>query len=224
MHLWLIRHGDCPSESAPGASTPDGALSPMGEQQARQTARRLAGERVTHVLSSPLVRALATASFIAGAAGDLPVQVWTELREGYSDMPGRPVPIHRGHGRAELLRRFPRAILPPDIADDGWDHGGDTYASFLARCQDAARMLGTQFESQARVVIVAHGGSLNYLLHALLGISAATPTWFQMEHCAISAVRLVPEEKQRWGWPLYPAVGVEVLGLNDVSHLRTAAC
>ncbi len=131
------------------------------------------------------------------------------------------MPIHRGYARAVLLRRFPRAILPPSIAADGWDHGGDTYESFFARCQDVLRLLSARFGAESRVVIVAHGGCLNYLLHALLGIPPPAPTWFQMEHCAISAIRLVPEPERRRGWPLYPAVGVEVLSLNDVSHLPT---
>jgi broad specificity phosphatase PhoE len=221
MNLYLVRHGECHSESAPGVFTPDGGLSAVGERQACMVAERLAALNITHVLSSPLLRALATASAIAEAAGALPVEVWTGLREGYGDMPGIAVPIHRCPGRSELLRRFPRVVLPADITEDGWEHGGDnSYPAFSARCATVARLLTSRFVPDDRVVVVGHGGCLNYVLHALLGIPAAAPVWFQMELGAISTLRLVPERERRQGWPLYPPVGVELLNLNDRSHLQ----
>lgn len=221
MYLYLVRHGECHSESATDVFTPDGALTTGGERQAALTARRLAGECITHVLSSPLVRALATACPVAKAVADLPVEVWTALREGYGDLPGIPVPLHRGLGRAELLRRFPRAVLPPEIIDDGWTHGGDNdYPAFFARCTAVARRLQAEFAADDRVVVVGHGGCLNYVLHALLGIPEEAPVWFHMDLGAITILRLMPEWERRQGWPLYPPVGVELLSLNDGAHLR----
>lgn len=220
MLLHLVRHGDCLSEAAPGVFTPDGELSPLGERQAALTARRLAAEGVARVLSSPLVRALATASAIAATAGDLPVEVWTELREGYGSLPGRPVPHWRGLSRAALLRRFPRAVLPPAIGDDGWEHGGDdAYAPFFGRARRVADRLRTELREDDRAVVVGHGGCLNYVLHALLGVPATAPVWFALGCCSVTTVRLVPEAERRLGWPLYPPVEVELLRLNDSAHL-----
>jgi broad specificity phosphatase PhoE len=221
MHLYFVRHGECHSESSPGIFTPDGDLSALGERQAGLAANRLAALGITHVLSSPLLRALATASAIAEAAGAMPVEVWTELREGYGDMPGIPVPIYRGPPRSEVLRRFPSVVLPVDITEDGWEHGGDNqYPAFSARCATVARLLESRFVPDDRVVVVGHGGCFNYVLHALLGIPVAAPVWFQMDLGAISTLRLVPERERRQGWPLYPPVGVELLSLNDRSHLQ----
>jgi len=41
MHLYLVRHGECHSESSPGVFTPDGELSALGERQACLAAERL---------------------------------------------------------------------------------------------------------------------------------------------------------------------------------------
>jgi broad specificity phosphatase PhoE len=221
MHLSLVRHGECLSETSPGVFTPDGELSALGERQACRIAKRLAAAGISHVLSSPLLRALATARAIAEAAGNLPVEVWPELREGYGNMPGVRVPIHRGPARSALLRRFPRAVLPAAITEDGWEHGGDDrYPEFYARCAAVASLLEARFTPDDRVVVVGHGGCLNYVLHALLGIPVEAPVWFAMDLGAISTLRLVPERERRRGWPLYPPVGVEVLSLNDRSHLQ----
>lgn len=131
------------------------------------------------------------------------------------DLKPRGNRIHRGPGRSELLRRFPRAVLPATITEDGWEHGGDDrYPDFYARCATVARRLEARFRPDDRVVVVGHGGCLNYVLHALLGIPLEAPVWLQMDLGAISTLRLVPGRERRCGWPLYPPVGVEVLSLN----------
>lgn len=240
LQLLIVRHGQCLGQCDAGVTTPDSELSPLGERQARLTGRRLAGQpwmlsereesepraaaaarspaaaRSIAVLSSPLVRALAMASIIAEALGEGPVEVWPELREGFS---GR----HRGFGRAELARRFPRAVLPPSSTPAGWEHGGDSSRSFFARAHDVVRMLGARFGSEDRVAMVTHGGFANSLLYAITGIAPARPRWFALDNCAISRVRFVPEGT-RGNWPpLYPPVEAEIVCVNDVSHLAALA-
>lgn len=216
MHLLIVRHGECVGQVETVFSTPDTVLTQHGAFQAQQTARHLAKESITQVLSSPLVRALETASILAAATSNTSFTVWSELREGFSS-------THRGFGRAELLRQFPCAVLPDDITTQGWDHGGDTYESLFARCQATLHRIQAQFGPDDRVAMVTHGGFGNYLLHAILGIAPATPQWFDMDNCAIHRVRFVPNpSRERPNWPLYPPVKVEILRLNDVSHLTSA--
>jgi broad specificity phosphatase PhoE len=136
-----------------------------------------------------------------------------ELREGFDG-------LYRGHGSQELLKRFPLAILPPTIEPDGWDHGGDTQESMFERCRQVINTLLERFRPDDTIVAVTHGGMLTYLFHVLLQISPHTPSWFDINYGAMSRVRLIPEEQQKAYLPLYPRMKVEVLSINDISHLR----
>lgn len=210
MHLFLVRHGQCQAQ-VDHTLGPDSALTALGRREAAQAAEALAECRLTHLLSSPLVRSLETAQIIAERLGDRAIEVWTELRENYPQ-------THRGFGRAELLRHFPRAVIPGAIGDDGWDHGGDTATTASARGHEIVRLLQQRFGSTDRVAVVAHGGCLNHLLHALLGLPPVAPCWFQLHNGAISSLRLIPEPERQPN-PIYPLVGIEVWSLNDRRHL-----
>ena len=126
MFLTIVRHGQS-TGNVSGDDIPDGELTSLGRQQARETAARLANAGITHVICSPLVRALETASIIAGAAGVRQIEVWPELQEH------RWLGIHRGLGRAAILERFPNAVLPDSVEAEGWNHGGETYETALER-------------------------------------------------------------------------------------------
>ena len=119
-----------------------------------------------------------------------------------------------------MRRRFPRAILPPDITDAGWEHGDASFEAALQRCQQVAVLLTETFHADTQIIMVTHGGFASVLLQTLLEISPAAPAWFAMDNCAITRLRIVPDQ-ERWGWPpLFPPVGVEVVFMNDSSHLH----
>ncbi len=207
MHIVLVRHG----EAEPSAATPDWGLSERGARQARLTGERFVGAGLTHIVSSPLLRALGTAHIIAEAIGQREIDVWPDLWEGSDN-------AYRGAGRGVIEACFPRALLPTSMPDDGWLYEGDTYASFAARCQRVLDEFTARFAPDDRVLVVTHGGFANHLLHALLRIPPWTPVWFDLAHCSLTTVRLVPEH-EREGWPLYPPNEVDILGMNDVAHL-----
>jgi broad specificity phosphatase PhoE len=207
MQLFLIRHG----QSEPNTATPDWDLSTQGEREARCVGERLRGTGVTHILSSPLLRALTTAHIIAETLNHRPVEVWLELREGFDN-------DYRGSSRAVLQSRFPRVILPATLPAAGWMYTGDTRDLFAARCRSVLAMLKARFGVDDRVVLVAHGGFINYLLHAIAYIPAHAPVWFEMANGALTHVRFVRDLDQKT-WPLYPAFEVEILTLNDTTHI-----
>ena len=174
MHLFIIRHGECLGQCDPAYYTdPDSPLSPRGEAQARAVADQLRIEQTNHILSSPLLRSLATAHIIADILDIASVDVWFDLREAWDDP-------YRSVQRAELQQRFPRAVLPATMLDAGWEHPGDkTYVSFFARATSVLQEIKARFAHQDRVVIVTHGGFANALLHTILQVAPTTP-----HHCA----------------------------------------
>jgi broad specificity phosphatase PhoE len=214
MHLFIIRHGECLGQCDPAYyADPDSPLSSRGEAQARAVADQLRSEQTTHIISSPLLRSLATAHIIADILDNTSVDVWFDLREAWDDP-------YRSVRRAELQQRFPQAVLPASILEAGWEHPGDkSYVSFLARATSVLQEIKTRFTHQDRVVIVTHGGFANALLHTILQIAPTTPQWFELDNGSLSHIRLIPEpEKERPDWPLYPPVQAEVLCINSVTR------
>lgn len=213
MHLFIVRHGQS-TGNITTEDVPDGDLTPLGAQQAREAGAQLAHEGVTHALCSPLVRALDTATAIAGACGIATIEVWPELQETRRN-------VHRGFGREALLARFPLAVFPHTFEADGWDHGGETYESGLERGGSAIAALRERFGPHDRVAVVSHGAFANYLLRALLQIPTAHHLWFTMNNCGITRVRFHEVELNQGDWS-FP-IEVQVLCVNDVSHLSASS-
>lgn len=213
MHLFIVRHG----QSTGNISTddvPDGELTALGAQQAEETGIRLSREGLTHVLCSPLVRALATATAIATASGINEIPVWPELQETRRN-------VHRGFGRAELLARFPLARLQHTFEADGWDHGGETYETGLERGAAAIAALQERYSPEDRLAVVSHGAFNNYLVRSLLHIPAAHKVWFTMNNCGITRVRFYKPELSQGDWSF--SIALEVGTINDVSHLSVVS-
>jgi broad specificity phosphatase PhoE len=210
MELFIVRHGQCRAQCDPHDPDPDSALTPLGEAQARAVGKRMATAGITHIVSSPLARALATASII-GSVCDRPIDVWLDAREIWQD-------AYHGAARNELMARYPTVTFPPDVTNEGWEHTGDTEHTLRARLERVAQRLVEQFDAIDRVAVVTHGGFANHLLHVLLHIPAHQRLRFHMENGAISALRFIPQ-RERQSWPLYPAFAIEVRALNDTSHL-----
>lgn len=80
--LYLIRHA-APNRDLklPYNILPGPPLTPVGEQEAAQTARWLVGHNIEHLLASPFARARATAEAVAEAL-ELPLMIVDALREG----------------------------------------------------------------------------------------------------------------------------------------------
>src|SRR5437660_1659174 len=131
MELFIVRHGQCRAQCEPHDANPDSVLTPLGATQARAVGERLATAAITHIVSSPLVRAVATATLI-GSVCDRPIDIWIDAREIWQD-------AYQGMGRTAPVAEFPTATVPPDVTDGGLEHSGDTEDSLRTRCKQVAQ-------------------------------------------------------------------------------------
>jgi broad specificity phosphatase PhoE len=163
--LFLVRHGatDATEEGRFSGST-GAELSPHGQWQAARLGERLAQQNITHIYSSPLSRALATAGIIAGHCGLQPV-----TRDGLREI---------GHGHWEGMKR---EEVEREFADeyDEWEadpftfapRGGESGVAVLARALPVIRELVT-LHPGAQLLVVSHKATLRLLLSSLLGFDA----------------------------------------------------
>ena len=219
MQLYFIRHAQSANNRLydetgnwNGRDT-DPDLTDWGHEQARRLAEHVASTNgtlmlrdyanrgsfgFTHLYSSLMVRALATASYLS-AALNLPLMVWEDLHEvggvfviddetgEHIGQPGRP--------RSELAARFPQAELPTTLSENGW--WDRPHESVVLQTQRAQRFVNDLLERHGgtddRVAIVSHGGFYNLILAVLLGIQADSGFWFNMNNTGISRFNFTPE-------------------------------
>ena len=199
----LVRHGQSRgnAERRFGGHAPT-PLSELGHRQAEATARALAGEGVTTVYSSDLLRAVETAEPLARATG-LEVRQTAALRE-------RSVGLMEGLTFEEAAAAHPEeyaALLRRDF-----EHvlaGGESYRQLLDR---AAAELDRAVEENrgGTVAVFSHAGTIGILALHLMGAldaPALKPVWLSSSNCGVSRFELRSD-----GF-------VRVSAFNDTRHL-----
>lgn len=174
MRLILIRHGK-PDESDskhPG----DPTLAPVGWTQAQVVAQALGAEPITHIVSSPLQRALDTALPLAERTG-LPVQVvsgWAEADRGATKY--RSTETLRALGKEE----WKRFLLDPITY-----LGADT-DTFRQAVLDALHTTIT-LAPESTVAVFTHGMPINVVLAHALGLDSLVR--FAPGYCSVTRLR-----------------------------------
>jgi 2,3-bisphosphoglycerate-dependent phosphoglycerate mutase len=203
--LFLIRHGQSAgnAEGRFGGHGPT-PLSPLGEQQAEATARQLAGEGVTVIYSSDLLRAVMTAEPLSKLTG-VPVVATPAFRE-------RNVGVLEGLTFDESKNNFPRDYYA--LVNRKVHHvitNGESYRHLLRR--STAQLWKILREHQGeRIAIFSHTGAICFLTLHLLGAirpdTRQTP-WIVTSNCGINRFEIRGRSN------------VRVLALNDTRHLQT---
>ncbi|HHW13346.1 MAG TPA: histidine phosphatase family protein, partial [Firmicutes bacterium] len=177
--LILVRHGETAwNRDARIQGQLDVVLSPVGREQAKRVARRLAAERLAAVYSSDLARASETASFIAELHG-LRVVTRPELREGcFGAWQGLTV--------AEVQERFAEnyAAVRRDPVY-GRPAEGECVAEVADRAEGVVREI-VQAHPGETVVAVAHGGTIKALVCRLLEIELSQRWRFTVDNCGLT--------------------------------------
>lgn len=191
MHLILVRHGQ-PDEShalQPG----DPPLTELGHEQAHAVGEFLAREGVTHVVSSPMLRARQTADPLARRlAMDVHlIDGWAEVDRGTEKY--RSIDTIRSQGDAEWAR-----FLDDPIGYFGVDHG-----VFRAGIQEALSA-SLCLAPSGVVAVFTHGMVINTLLSTALGLNKVTR--FGVGHGSVT----------RLSAPSVNTIGV--VSVNELGH------
>ncbi len=219
MQLYFIRHAQSTNNrlydetGTWNGRDSDPELTELGHEQARRLAEHVAcpngesqgrdymnrgGFGFTHVYSSPMVRALATATYLSEAL-DLPLVIWEDLHEVggifyIDDETGERIG-QPGKTRSELAASFPQAQLPDTLTDRGWWNRSPE--SVEQQAQRARRFVTDLVERHGsgddRVAVVSHGGFYNLVLAELQGTPADNGFWFNINNTGITRLNFVPE-------------------------------
>lgn len=197
--VYIVRHGETKwnAEGRIQGHT-DIGLSERGKEQARAAARRLASVHIDVAYCSDLSRTRETAQIILGER-DTPLHSVPELREYNKG-------VFEGLTGEEYRDRYPHLyeaslVNDPDFAPPG----GETIRQCQARLAGFVKSVRKR-HSEEDVLLVGHGGSLRSGIVALLDLPLEANWKFAMQNCALSVIRVYPENAVMH---LY----------NDTSHL-----
>ncbi len=215
LELMIARHGETARNLAFRArvsqedftlkETEDPLLTENGVLQACLLGERLSAGRLSAVFSSPLTRALATASETAKRqAPPLPVEIIPELAETGIN------PLYVPDSLEEIRRNFPEVKLyegspESDITSIPVGEHGNEY--HLERAQKIIAYFRARFTSGEKILAVAHGGFNTYLLWAALGFDAPLNFGFCQHNTSLSKIKYYPDGHCRAAF------------INDTSHL-----
>lgn len=195
--LLLLRHGQSTWNAAgrwQGRADPP--LSPLGEVQARDAARRLVPGQFSRIVASDLRRARRTAEILAGAIG-LAVEVDADLRE-------IDVGEWQGLTRAEIDARAPGALADWSEGRSESTPGGEMRADLTERARAALVRVAATSSPGDRVLVVSHGALIRNLDRALglapHGIGNLAGRWYEVDGAgALAPAELVsladPEDR-----------------------------
>jgi 2,3-bisphosphoglycerate-dependent phosphoglycerate mutase len=210
MTLHLIRHAQSTNNALyerTGDSigrVEDPELTPLGVQQAKVLSEYLAdssvsgGEfRFTHLYSSLMVRAVATATVVSRTC-NLPAFAWPEVHEQLGiyiaddqsgELIGRP-----GKNRSYFQEHYPNLILPETLNEHGWwNRPVETAEEWKQRARDfLAELRRRHGGGEDRVAVITHGGFYHVVIMALTGGSGLDGLWFSMHNTGITHIDFHP--------------------------------
>jgi broad specificity phosphatase PhoE len=199
----FVRHGESVGNvESRWQGQSDYVLTERGRAQARALAQRWKSEGVKFdlIISSPLVRARETAE-ILGSALNAPVELDPILMERHiGEMEGLT---------AEEVRKKPHPPYVTPYDPIGGEGEGD-WALFL-RAGQALHALVRR--APGSYLIVSHGGLLNQLMNAIIGIAPhvdPSGVRFRFENTAFARVMYYPHQ-HRWA----------IDAVNDRAHLKS---
>jgi broad specificity phosphatase PhoE len=194
----LIRHGQT-DENINGRISGQGPvpINARGQEQARLAAEVLAPLGITRIFSSPLVRALQTAEFLAGRL-QKPIKEIPDWREvGYGDWEGKMFNEMRGHPVAHQVFNDPiKATFP----------NGESLLEVQQRGVRVIEWL-RQTYPQDIVAVFSHGDVIRTALAHYLGMPFNEYRRLNLDNGAISVLEIFDEWVRVKALNFMPQVG-----------------
>jgi len=203
FYITFLRHGESVGNAqSRWQGQADFPLTDIGRRQARALAQRWQNEGVVFdsIIASPLERAKETAQIIA-AALNAQVEVdelWLERDNGE----------FAGLTPSEARQKFPQQVFYTPYDFVGGDGEGD-WELFLRAGQALHSLLR---RAPARYLVVSHGGLLNQVMHAVVGVAPQANNSglrFRFENTSFAQLTYYPHQ-HRW----------MIDRLNDCSHWK----
>jgi broad specificity phosphatase PhoE len=205
FHITLLRHGESVGNAeSRWQGQADFPLNDTGRAQTRALAERWVREKVKFdfIISSPLARTRETAEIISKA---LNVKIefeplWLERDNGEFE----------GLTASEVRQNFQHPSFSTPFDPVGGDGEGD-WELFLRAGQALHNLLKHE---PARYLIVSHGGLLNQVMHAVVGMAPQANnagTRFRFSNTAFAQLMYYPHQ-HRWA----------IDRLNDHAHWKEA--
>lgn len=203
LELLLVRHGRTDgNDKRVYQGWTDTELNEKGRLQAEQLALRLKDERLDHIYSSPLKRALNTALAV-GKYHDLEVKTVENIKE-----------IHFGEWENMSAQQL-EELYPDYMKKWREDHSG-YYAPGGESLEIAYSRINPWIErviednQEGRILVVSHGGAIRAMISGLVGRGTEGHWNYKIKNCAITTIKTFD------GFPILES-------LNDVSHLKDLA-
>ncbi len=198
--LFLLRHGQSEGNARRiYQGQADFPLTELGRAQAQALALRWQqeGQRFDKIFASPLQRAFETAEIIAAALG-LPVTPTPLLKER-----------HNGSYEGRSQSSLNLDEVQPGPYYGHYEEAESDWELFLRTGQVLNNLLS---EPPGAYLIVSHGGFLNQLVYAILGITpqGRTGPRFRFANTGFAAFSYAPEYHTWY-----------VLRMNDTGHLQS---
>ena len=122
MRVFLIRHGETTTSGRSYAGRSDVPLTPRGHEQARRIAVELAAEPLSHILVSPLARAVDTAEPLAIEHGLAPLMTPAPYEIDFASLEGREKGVL---GRSLRKAHAHKPIPGGEALADVWERAGE---------------------------------------------------------------------------------------------------
>ncbi|WP_218082879.1 histidine phosphatase family protein [Anthocerotibacter panamensis] len=202
--LWLVRHGQTDfNAQSRFQGWCDPALNPLGQEQAKALASRLAAQPWQAAYTSDLSRAAQTAHILLQGHG-LVAQPLSGLRE-----------THFGQGEGltweQMHQRYPQQVR--QWQEDRVNQALPDGESLTSVAHRAILALKDEIlpEAHGDILVVAHGGTIAMLLCVLMHIDLAYFWQWRVDLCSLTKLEIYAE-------------GAILLLFNDTSHLVVAPC